>query len=50
MNTLVRQAGGWCIALGAGAGMAVGIAVGYGSIGLALGFVMGIAAAMLRRR
>jgi hypothetical protein len=50
MNTLVSGSGGWCIAGGVGAGMALGIVVGYGSLGLALGFALGVAAALLRRR
>lgn len=50
MNTLARNAGGLWIAAGAGAGTALGMALGYASVGLALGFLGGIAAACIVRR
>ena len=50
MNALARNAGGLWIAIGAVAGTAVGVVLGYASVGLALGVIAGIAAGFVARR
>jgi hypothetical protein len=49
MNTLSRNGGLW-IAVGTGAGALIGVVLGMASVGLALGFVLGIAGGYLARR
>jgi hypothetical protein len=50
MNALARNAGGLWIAVGAGAGTAVGVALDFASVGLAIGVVLGIIGVLLVRR
>jgi hypothetical protein len=50
MNALARNAGGLCIAVGACAGIIGGAALGFASVGLAIGVTLGIVGGFLARR
>ena len=49
MNTLSRNGGLW-IAVGTGAGALIGVMLGVASVGLGLGFLLGIVGSYLARR